>query len=184
MTGGRRRLGPLVDRWTRTGAPGEASGPAGSGGPSPDLPDAEVVAELKRLRARLDRLVGSLVAAADGRLLAHDLPSSVEPAGMAVLTVTHLAMSHRLAATAHGGGFHEVVVHGTGGYVAVYAAGWHASLTVLAGPEVNVGRLHLESRPAARAIARRLAAITPGSPAGSAGRPGGLNGSGGAGRPG
>ncbi|RFU39394.1 hypothetical protein DZF91_22630, partial [Actinomadura logoneensis] len=134
------------------------------------------MAELKRLRARLDRLVGSLVADAEGRLLAHDLPPSVEPAGMAALTVTHLAMSHRLAATAHGGGFHEVVVHGTGGYVAVYAAGWHASLTVLAGPEVNVGRLHLESRPAARAIARRLAANAPGDPGTGPGVPGGPGG--------
>ncbi|MEV5572259.1 roadblock/LC7 domain-containing protein [Spirillospora sp. NPDC052269] len=169
MTGGKRRLGTLVERWTRT-APGEPPG-NGVGGPPPES-DPMVLAELRRLRSRLDRLVGSLVAAGDGRLVAHDLPPSVEPCGMAALTVTHLAMSHRLAATAHGGGFHEVVVQGTGGYVAIYAAGWHTSLTVLAGPDVNVGRLHLESRPAARAIARRLAATTPGGP----GDPGGPDG--------
>ncbi|MFC4907458.1 roadblock/LC7 domain-containing protein [Actinomadura gamaensis] len=166
MNAGRRRLGTLVERWARAAAgtePGREFDAVPDG--PPFEPDPEVVAELKRLRSRLDRVVGSLVAASDGRLVAHDLPPSVEPAGMAVLTVTHLALSHRLAATAHGGGFHEVVVHGTGGFVAIYAAGWHASLTVLAGPDVNVGRLHLESRPAARAIARRLAASAPQEPA-------------------
>ena len=40
----------------------------------------------------------------------------------------------------------------------IYAAGW-ASLTVLAAPEVNIGRLHLESRPVARRIAEHLSAV-------------------------
>ena len=55
----------------------------------------------------------------------------------------------------------EVVVHGSGGYVVIYTAGW-ASLTVLAESEVNVGRLHLESRPVARAIADHLTVLSNG----------------------
>ncbi|MFB4320379.1 roadblock/LC7 domain-containing protein [Actinomadura sp. 21ATH] len=131
-------------------------------------PDPAVLAELTALRARVPDLTGSVVASSDGLLIAHDLPDGVEPAGMAALTAAELALSHRMASTAHGGGFHEVVVHGTSGYVVVYSAGWNASLTVLAGPGVNVGRLHLESRPTARAVAALLAgprsAASPSSP--------------------
>lgn len=122
-------------------------------------PDAVVLAELRSLRERIPRLVGTLVASSDGLLVAHDLPPHIEPTRMAALSASHLSLSHRIVTTAHGGGFHEVVVNGSGGHVTIYAAGW-TSLTVLAGPDVNVGRLHLESRPVARAIAEHLSAIT------------------------
>jgi len=124
-------------------------------------PYAVVLAELKALRERVPRLTGALVASGDGLLITHDLPGHIEPDGMAALTASHLALSYRLATTAHGGGFDEVVVHGTGGYVVIYTAGW-ASLTVLADSAVNVGRLHLESRPVARAIADHLAVLANG----------------------
>ncbi|MGW6699281.1 roadblock/LC7 domain-containing protein [Nocardia sp. NPDC055049] len=116
-----------------------------------------VQAELQSLRERLPQLTGSLVASSDGLLIEHDLPAHLEPTGLAALSAAQLSLSYRLANTAHGGGFSEVVVHGTEGQVVIYAAG-RTSLTVLAGPEVNVGRLHLESRPVARAIAGHLAA--------------------------
>ncbi|MFD3509935.1 roadblock/LC7 domain-containing protein [Nocardia sp. NPDC058666] len=115
-----------------------------------------VQAELKSLRERLPQIVGSLVASGDGLLIEHDLPAHLEPAGMAALSAAQLSLSYRLANTAHGGGFNEVVVHGTEGQVVIYAAGY-TCLAVLAGPEINVGRLHLESRPVARAIAAHLA---------------------------
>ncbi|TYK50391.1 roadblock/LC7 domain-containing protein [Actinomadura decatromicini] len=132
---------------------GTAAPRPGAGQPGPE---AALAAELKELRARVPLLTGSLVASADGLLIAHDLPGSVEPTGMAAVTATGLSLAHRIARTAHGGAFHEVVIRGVDGYVVIYAAGPHASLTVLAGPDVNVGRLHLESRPAARAIAAHL----------------------------
>ncbi|BEK90052.1 hypothetical protein GCM10010198_44710 [Nocardia seriolae] len=121
-------------------------------------PNTQVLMELKALRDRVPQLSGTLVASTDGLLIAHDLPAHIEPGGMAALTAAQLSLSNRLAATAHGGGFHEVVVHGEAGDVVIYAVGWTASLTVLAGPGANIGRLHLESRPAARAIADHLSA--------------------------
>ncbi|MEV4670222.1 MULTISPECIES: roadblock/LC7 domain-containing protein [Actinomadura] len=120
------------------------------------LPEAEVATELRALRARVPQLTGSLVASADGLLIAHDLAAAVEPTGMAAVTATGLSLAHRIALTAHGGAFHEVVIRGVDGYVVIYAAGPTASLTVLAEPTVNVGRLHLESRPVARAVAAHL----------------------------
>ncbi|MEV6769502.1 roadblock/LC7 domain-containing protein [Nocardia sp. NPDC051030] len=121
-------------------------------------PNAVVLAELRALRARVPQLTGALVASTDGLLIANDLPAHIEPTGMAALTASQLSLSHRLSITAHDGGFHEIVVRGSGGHVVIYAAGWTASLTVLAGPDVNVGRLHLESRPVARTIADHLTA--------------------------
>ncbi|MEU2253023.1 roadblock/LC7 domain-containing protein [Nocardia xishanensis] len=146
MTARKKLLGEWMGRLTKVAM----SGPG---------PNAAVLAELKMLRDRVPQLTGALVASGDGLLIAHDLPAHIEPDGMAALSASHLALSYRLAATANGGGFHEVVVRGTEGHVVIYAAGW-ASLTVLAGSEVNVGRLHLESRPVARAIVDHLAAMT------------------------
>lgn len=130
-------------------------------------PNAGVSAELQMLRDRVPRLTGALVASSDGLLVTHTLPAHIEPTGMAALAAAQLSLSHRLAGTAHGGGFQEVVVDGTGGHVVIYAAGW-ASLTVLAAPEVNIGRLHLESRPVARRIAEHMAGMAkdPGRPHG------------------
>lgn len=121
-------------------------------------PSSAVLAELKALHDRVPRLTGTLLASVDGLLITHDLPPHIEPHGMAALAASQLALSYRLATTAHGGEFHEVVVDSTGGHVVIYAAG-RASLTVLADAEVNVGRLHLESRPVARAIADHLTAM-------------------------
>ncbi|MFC4123997.1 roadblock/LC7 domain-containing protein [Nocardia rhizosphaerae] len=119
-----------------------------------------VLTELKALREKLPRLTGTVVASSDGMLIEHDLPAHIEPTGIAAMAAAQLSLSYRLATTAHGGGFNEVVVLGTEGQVVIYAAGY-TSLTVLAGPEVNVGRLHLESRPVARAIAEHLAMAHP-----------------------
>ncbi len=116
-----------------------------------------VETELRRLCECIPHVTGALVASGDGLLITHVLPPSIEPTGMAALAASQLALSFRIVTTAYGGGFHEVVVHGSGGYVAIYAADGTA-LTVLTTPGVNVGRLHLEARPAARAIADLLAA--------------------------
>ncbi|MEU4314574.1 roadblock/LC7 domain-containing protein [Nocardia sp. NPDC024068] len=143
MTARKNLFGELMGRLTKVPISG------------PD-PDALVLAELRRLRDRVPGLTGSLVASSDGLLVTHDLPEHIEPTGMAALAAAQLSLSDRLAGTAHGGVFQAVVVDGSAGHVVIYAAGW-AALTVLAGPEVNIGRLHLECRPVARAIAEHLA---------------------------
>ncbi|WP_245545960.1 roadblock/LC7 domain-containing protein [Nocardia higoensis] len=149
MTARRSLLGDWMGRLTKVAM----SGPE---------PYAVVLAELRRLRDRVPNLTGTLVSSGDGLLITHDLPGHIEPDGMAALTASHLALSYRLSSTAHGGGFDEVVVRGSNGYVVIYAAGW-AALTVVADSEMNVGRLHLESRPVARAIADHLTAMATGS---------------------
>ncbi|MFF9687423.1 roadblock/LC7 domain-containing protein [Streptomyces sp. NPDC014623] len=118
------------------------------------VPEAEaqdVLDELQRLRARVPLLTGALAASTDGLVVAHDIPG-VEAEGVAALTAAALGVSIRMADATGRGGFRELLIRGAGGYVATYAAGSSAVLTVLAEDRINVGRLHLEGRRAGARI--------------------------------
>ncbi|WP_228456691.1 roadblock/LC7 domain-containing protein [Streptomyces durbertensis] len=114
--------------------------------------EPEVFDELRRLRARVPHLTGSLAASVDGLVLAQDT-GGVEPEGLAALTAAALGVALRVTDATGRGAFQELVVRGEHGYVATYAAGPTAVLTVLAEPRANVGRLHLEARRAGARIA-------------------------------
>lgn len=111
-----------------------------------------VLGELRRLRARVPQLTGALAASVDGLVLAQDT-GDVEPEGVAALTAAALGVAVRLTGATGRGGFRELLVRGEHGYVATYAAGGTAVLTLLAEPRVNVGRLHLEGRRSGARIA-------------------------------
>ncbi|MFJ1803243.1 roadblock/LC7 domain-containing protein [Streptomyces sp. NPDC088180] len=118
------------------------------------VPEAEVrdvLVELQRLRARIPLLSGALAASTDGLVLAHDTPG-VEAEGVAALTAAALGVSVRMTDATGRGGFRELLVRGGNGYVATYAAGSSAVLTLLAEDRINVGRLHLEGRRAGARI--------------------------------
>ncbi|MEU6089247.1 roadblock/LC7 domain-containing protein [Streptomyces sp. NPDC047085] len=104
-----------------------------------------VLEELRRLRTRVPQLTGAVAAGVDGLVVAHDTPG-VDPEGLAALTAAALGVAVRMADATGNGGFRELLVRGEGGYVATYAAGRTAVLTLLAQDRVNVGRLHLEGR--------------------------------------
>ncbi|MFC8828079.1 roadblock/LC7 domain-containing protein [Streptomyces sp. NPDC057137] len=123
--------------------------------------EAEVLGELRRLRARIPLLTGALAASTDGLVLAEEISGAgtdgetdpgaagvtgIEPEGIAALTAAALGVSLRLTDSTGRGGFRELLIRGEHGYVATYAAGGSAVLTVLAEPRINVGRLHLEAR--------------------------------------
>lgn len=111
--------------------------------------EADVLGEIRRLRARVPQLTGALAASADGLVLASD---TTEAEGVAALTAAALGVALRLTEATGQGGFKELLVRGERGYVATYAAGSSAVLTVLAEPRINVGRLHLEARRAGARI--------------------------------
>ncbi|MDQ0581467.1 roadblock/LC7 domain-containing protein [Streptomyces rishiriensis] len=113
--------------------------------------EPEILDELRRLRARVPQLTGALTAGVDGLVLAHDTPG-VEPEVVAALTAAALGVAMRMADTTGQGDFRELLVRGVHGYVATYAAGESAVLTLLAQDRVNVGRLHLEGRRAGARI--------------------------------
>ncbi|SDD27585.1 roadblock/LC7 domain-containing protein [Streptomyces prasinopilosus] len=117
--------------------------------------ETDVLDELRRLRTRIPRLAGSLAATVDGLVLAHDVPGT-EPEGLAALTAAALGVAYRTTDAAARGEFRELLVRGTRGYVATYAAGSTAVLTLLADDRVNVGRLHLEGRRSGARIAELI----------------------------
>ncbi|MFF2327024.1 MULTISPECIES: roadblock/LC7 domain-containing protein [unclassified Streptomyces] len=111
----------------------------------PEAAVQDVLAELQRLRARVPLLSGALAASIDGLVLAHDTPG-VEAEGVAALTAAGLGVAIRMTEATGRGGFRELLVRGDSGYIATYAAGSSAVLTLLAEDRINVGRLHLEGR--------------------------------------
>ncbi|MET7732755.1 roadblock/LC7 domain-containing protein [Streptomyces sp. NPDC005402] len=111
-----------------------------------------ILEELRRLRARVPQLTGALAADADGLVLAQDTPG-VDPQAVAALTGTTRALAAQLSDTTGQGDLRELLVRGVYGYVATYAAGAGAVVTLLAQDRVNVGRLHLEGRRAGARIA-------------------------------
>ncbi|MFF7984593.1 roadblock/LC7 domain-containing protein [Streptomyces sp. NPDC007901] len=118
----------------------------------PGSSDREAVLdELRRLRSRMPQLTGALAAGVDGLVVAHDLPG-VDPEGLAALTAAELGVAVRVSDATGKGELRELLVRGEDGYVATYAAGRSAVLTLLAEDRVNVGRLHLEGRRAAARI--------------------------------
>ena len=118
----------------------------------PGSSDREAVLdELRRLRTRMPQLTGALAAGVDGLVVAHDCPG-VDPEGLAALTAAELGVAVRVSDATGKGELRELLVRGDDGYVATYAAGRSAVLTLLAEDRVNVGRLHLEGRRAAARI--------------------------------
>ncbi|MFF4837806.1 roadblock/LC7 domain-containing protein [Streptomyces sp. NPDC001315] len=131
--------------------------------------------ELGRLRARVPQLTGALAASVDGVVLAQDTPG-VAPETVAALTATALGVAARLTDATGQGDLRELLVRGVYGYVATYAAGRTAVLTLLAQDRVNIGRLHLEGRRAGARIgelvdAEAAAASTAASPTGAPAEP-------------
>ncbi|MEZ7002545.1 roadblock/LC7 domain-containing protein [Streptomyces sp. AD55] len=119
--------------------------------------ESDVLEELHRLRSRVPQLTGSLAATVDGLVVAADAPGT-EPEGLAALTAAALGVSRRMAEATARGGFCELLLRGADGYVATYAAGPAAVLTLLAEGRVNVGRLHLEGRRSGARIGELVAA--------------------------
>ncbi|MER5971603.1 roadblock/LC7 domain-containing protein [Streptomyces sp. NPDC002055] len=113
--------------------------------------EAEVLDELRRLRARVPHLTGALAASIDGLVLAQDA-APVEAEGVAALTAAALGVALRMTDATGQGEFRELLLRGDHGYVATYAAGTSAVVTVMAGSRTNVGRLHLEGRRAGARI--------------------------------
>ncbi|AZS86822.1 hypothetical protein ELQ87_23105 [Streptomyces griseoviridis] len=107
--------------------------------------EPEVLDELRRLRAQVPQLTGALVTGAEGTVLAQDTPG-VDPEAMAALVAAAHGAAVRLAELTGQGAVGQLLVRGAHGYVATYAAGGSAVLTLLAEDRVNLGRLLMEGR--------------------------------------
>jgi predicted regulator of Ras-like GTPase activity (Roadblock/LC7/MglB family) len=110
-----------------------------------------VLLEIKQLRLGLPNVIGVLVASADGMVIAHDLPAG-QPETFAAMSAAQLGLAQQIAAAVSRGAFQETITRAEHGYVATFAAGGNALLTVVANPDLNVGLLHHEARPVAARV--------------------------------
>jgi predicted regulator of Ras-like GTPase activity (Roadblock/LC7/MglB family) len=115
-----------------------------------------VLEELGNLRYRLPELSGSVLATADGMVVAHDA-HGIEPDSLAALAAAHLALARRFAHAVDHGELRESVVECDGGYITSYAAGPDALLTVVTTSHANLAMVHLEAR---RSVRRLVALLT------------------------
>jgi len=120
--------------------------------------EALVLAEISALRSRLPDVAGVLVASADGLLVAQDAPG-VEPETFAAMSAACLGLGQQIAQAVRCGDFQETVTRAANGYVATFAAGTWALMSVVAGPDLNVGRLHHEARPVAVRVGELVAPV-------------------------
>ena len=118
--------------------------------------DPAVLVELGNLRTRLPELSASVLASADGMVLAHDA-RDVEPDSLAALAAAHLALSRRFAHAINHGELRESVVECDAGYITSYAAGPSALLTLVTSGNANLGMVHLEAR---RCVRRLISLLT------------------------
>ena len=119
--------------------------------------ERDVLDELAQLRVRLPQVQGALVASTDGLLVAHDA-DALAAETMAAMSAAYLGLAQQIALGAAYGEFQETVTRAAGGYVATFAAGSHALLTVLADAGINLGLLHHEARPVAARVGDLVAA--------------------------
>jgi predicted regulator of Ras-like GTPase activity (Roadblock/LC7/MglB family) len=117
--------------------------------------DPAVLDELGRLRSRLPELSGSVLATADGLVVAHD-SHGIEPDTLAALAAAHLALARRFAHAVSHGDLRESVVECDGGYITSYTAGPNALLTVVTSGDANLAMVHLEARRCVRRLIRIL----------------------------
>jgi predicted regulator of Ras-like GTPase activity (Roadblock/LC7/MglB family) len=113
--------------------------------------ESAVLVEITALRRDLPEVAGVLVATVDGLLIAHDAPG-IEPDTVAAMSAAQLGLGQQMVATLLSGAYRETVTRGSSGYIATFAAGRSALLTVIAGPDLNVGRLHHHARPIAARV--------------------------------
>jgi uncharacterized protein len=118
--------------------------------------DSAVREELSRLRARLPELSGTVLATADGLVVAHDA-QGIEPDSIAALAAAHLALARRFAHAVNQGELRESVVECDLGYITSYTAGPGALLTLVSSGNANLAMVHHEAR---RCVRRLMALLT------------------------
>ncbi|GGQ79894.1 roadblock/LC7 domain-containing protein [Couchioplanes azureus] len=124
--------------------------------------DPAVLKELGNLRNRLPELCGSVLATADGMVVAHDA-HGIEPDSLAALAAAHLALARRFAHAVNHGELRESVVECDGGYITSYTAGPNALLTLVTSGGANLALVHLEARRAVRRL-MKLLVLEPAAP--------------------
>jgi len=115
--------------------------------------------ELRLIRQNASGVRGSITATSDGLLIAQDV-RGIEPTQVAALVATMHAVAVRASLSTECGQFREVIMRGSDGYLAVYAAGGNAVVGVLGVSDLNVAMLNFQARKMIDRIAEHAAGLT------------------------
>ncbi|WP_428966829.1 roadblock/LC7 domain-containing protein [Micromonospora fluostatini] len=126
---------------------------------NPGLPYPAIGTELTELRLQIPGVQGSVLGGVDGLLIAHDVPSGLDPDDLAAMAATTFGLGRQVGVRLRQGEFQQSTVRNAGGYLSVYAVSSQALLAVVGHDAINVARLHLHAPP----VAARIAALLAGS---------------------
>ncbi|NEA23167.1 roadblock/LC7 domain-containing protein [Actinomadura bangladeshensis] len=106
-----------------------------------------VLAELRKLRGEVVGVTDAAVASVDGMLVAADT-DEVRPDVLAALAAAALGLGRSTGEEVGMGELREVVTRCQRGHIVVYAVRKKGLLVVLGDEGLDLGNLHLQSRPA------------------------------------
>ncbi|WNI14385.1 roadblock/LC7 domain-containing protein [Actinacidiphila sp. ITFR-21] len=115
-----------------------------------------LVSVLKSLRERVMGINETVIATADGLLVAADT-ATAQPESVSALAAAGLGIGRRTAAEVGLGGLRDVVTRCAGGYVVVLAVGDNALLVILADEGLDLAGLYRSSPVAVEHLATLLA---------------------------
>ncbi|NVI86156.1 roadblock/LC7 domain-containing protein [Actinomadura sp. BRA 177] len=116
-----------------------------------------VLAELRKLRGEVVGVTDAAVASVDGMLVAADT-DEVRPDVLAALAAAALGLGRSTGEEVGMGELREVVTRCQRGHIVVYAVRKKGLLVVLGDEGLDIGNLHLQSRPAVERLGDILAA--------------------------
>ncbi len=101
--------------------------------------------EMVALKNRVTGITDIALATRDGLLITADT-SDVAAESLVAMAASMLGLARQMAAGASRGPLQEVVIHGSGGYVATFAVGVSALLVVVGDAEMDTTELYRQSR--------------------------------------
>lgn len=119
---------------------------------TPELAEEQSYGILADLFTSLQTVSGSLLASADGRVLAADLDEARQRPTAAIVA-SSFALGQRLAEAGGGTTADELIVEHEKGTVAIYAVGRQAALVILGVQGCNLGMIRLRGKAAAQELA-------------------------------
>ncbi|MEV6693969.1 roadblock/LC7 domain-containing protein [Micromonospora sp. NPDC051196] len=130
---------------------------------NPSLPYPAIGTELTELRLQIPGVQGSVLGGVDGLRIAHDLPAQFNPDDLAAMAAATFGLGRQVSLRLGQGDFRQSTVRNHGGYLAVYAVGPQALLSVVGTDAINVARLHLHTPPVAERLTKLLAQVSGGT---------------------
>jgi uncharacterized protein len=121
-----------------------------------DQPTMRLVDQLALLRERVTGVRGTVVAASDGLLLAHEGDIDHDPHDLAALAAAAHGIARQSGLVLNQGDHQQAAIHNANGHYVVHAIGDRALLAVVAEIGLNIAQLNIQIRASTPDIERAL----------------------------